>query len=91
MFVFLQRFVLLLIWITWLAKKNREKYQLKMEVYKQTKEEEAMSLKKEEEEMMKLQKQEAMQMLKKKEKTENIIKVHFFSFIIVDFETCLVN
>ena len=67
-----------------IAKKNKEKYQLEMEVYKQTKEEEAMSLKKEEEEMMKLQKQEAMQMLKKKEKTENIIKVHFFSFIIVE-------
>jgi len=44
-----------------IAKKNKEKYQQDMEVYKQTKEEEAMSLKKEEEEMMKFQKQEAMQ------------------------------
>ncbi|PQM42550.1 high mobility group B protein 6-like [Prunus yedoensis var. nudiflora] len=56
------------------AKKNKEKYMQEMEVYKQTKEEEASSLKKEEEELMKLQKHEALQLLKKKEKTENIIK-----------------
>ena len=46
-----------------------------MEAYKQTKDEEAMNLKKEEEELVKVQKQEALQLLKKKEKTENIIKV----------------
>ncbi|XP_022733299.1 high mobility group B protein 6-like [Durio zibethinus] len=57
-----------------MAKKNKEKYMQEMEVYKQKKEEEALSLRKEEEETMKLQKQEALQLLKKKEKTENIIK-----------------
>ncbi|XP_021292290.1 high mobility group B protein 6-like [Herrania umbratica] len=57
-----------------MAKKMKEKYMQEMEVYKQKKEEEALSLRKEEEEMMKLQKQEALQLLKKKEKTENIIK-----------------
>ncbi|XVF51352.1 hypothetical protein PTKIN_Ptkin04bG0178300 [Pterospermum kingtungense] len=57
-----------------MAKKNKEKYMLEMEAYKQRKEEEALSLKKEEEEVMKLQKHEALQLLKKKEKTENIIK-----------------
>ncbi|XVE58018.1 hypothetical protein DITRI_Ditri04bG0136500 [Diplodiscus trichospermus] len=57
-----------------MAKKNKETYLLEMEVYKQKKEEEALSLRKEEEEMMKLQKQEALQLLKKKEKTETIIK-----------------
>ncbi|TKY60706.1 High mobility group B protein 13 [Spatholobus suberectus] len=57
-----------------MAKKNKEKYTLEMEAYKQKKEEEAAHLMKEEEEHMKLQKQEALQLLKKKEKTENIIK-----------------
>ncbi|XVF13006.1 hypothetical protein REPUB_Repub08aG0169900 [Reevesia pubescens] len=57
-----------------MAKKNKEKYMQEMEVYKQKKEEEALSLRNEEEEMMKLQKQEALQLLKKKEKAENIIK-----------------
>ncbi|XWS48826.1 hypothetical protein CRYUN_Cryun13aG0109800 [Craigia yunnanensis] len=57
-----------------MAKKNKEKYMQEMEVYRQKKEEEALSLRKEEEEMMKLQKQEALQLLKKKEKTHNIIK-----------------
>ncbi|RDY03949.1 High mobility group B protein 13, partial [Mucuna pruriens] len=57
-----------------MAKKNKEKYALEMEAYKQKKDEEAAHLIKEEEEHMKLQKQEALQLLKKKEKTENIIK-----------------
>ncbi|KAK7399123.1 hypothetical protein VNO78_10299 [Psophocarpus tetragonolobus] len=57
-----------------MAKKNREKYALEMEAYKQKKDEEAAHLMKEEEEHTKLQKQEALQLLKKKEKTENIIK-----------------
>ncbi|CAN1254266.1 High mobility group B protein 13 [Linum perenne] len=56
------------------AKKNKEKYLIEMEAYKQKKEEEAMNIMKEEEEHLKLQKQEAMQLLKKKEKTDNIIK-----------------
>jgi len=34
---------------------------------------------KEEEDHMKLQKQQALQLLKKKEKTENIIKVFYFT------------
>ena len=58
-----------------MAKKNKEKYALEMEAYKQKKDEEAAHFMKEEEEHMKLQKQEALQLLKKKEKTENIIKV----------------
>ncbi|CAN1254263.1 High mobility group B protein 13 [Linum perenne] len=57
-----------------IAKKNKEKYLIEMEAYKQKKEEEAMNIMKEEEEHLKLQKQEAMQLLKKKEKTDNIIK-----------------
>ncbi|WVZ26107.1 hypothetical protein V8G54_004651 [Vigna mungo] len=57
-----------------MAKKNKEKYALEMEAYKQKKDEEAAHLMKEEEEHMKLQKQEALQLLKKKEKTDNIIK-----------------
>ncbi|KAL3021574.1 hypothetical protein AAZX31_05G200800 [Glycine max] len=57
-----------------MAKKNKEKYALEMEAYKQKKDEEAAHFMKEEEEHMKLQKQEALQLLKKKEKTENIIK-----------------
>ncbi|XP_020224365.1 high mobility group B protein 13 [Cajanus cajan] len=57
-----------------MAKRNKEKYVLEMEAYKQKKEEEAANLMKEEEEHMKLQKQEALQLLKKKEKTENLIK-----------------
>ncbi|KAJ6415066.1 hypothetical protein OIU84_003960 [Salix udensis] len=42
------------------AEKNREKYMQEMEAYKQTRDGEAMNLKKEEEEQMKLQKQEAL-------------------------------
>ncbi|ESW32142.1 hypothetical protein PHAVU_002G296700 [Phaseolus vulgaris] len=57
-----------------MAKKNKEKYALEMEAYKQKKDEEAAHIMKEEEEHLKLQKQEALQMLKKKEKTDNIIK-----------------
>ncbi|KAJ7945023.1 High mobility group B protein [Quillaja saponaria] len=57
-----------------MAKKNKDKYMLEMEAYKQKKEDEATNLRKEEEEHMKLQKQEALQLLKKKEKTENLIK-----------------
>uniref|UniRef100_A0A1J3K9V9 High mobility group B protein 6 n=1 Tax=Noccaea caerulescens TaxID=107243 RepID=A0A1J3K9V9_NOCCA len=56
------------------AKKNKETYLQAMEVYKRTKEEEAMSQKKEEDELLKLHKQEALQLLKKKEKTDNLIK-----------------
>ncbi|KAL5052880.1 hypothetical protein RYX36_033562 [Vicia faba] len=56
------------------AKKNKEKYALEMEAYKQKKEEEAANMMKDEEEHMKLQKHEALQKLKKKEKTENMIK-----------------
>ncbi|XP_043715182.1 high mobility group B protein 13-like isoform X2 [Telopea speciosissima] len=57
-----------------MAKKQKEEYLREMEIYKQTKDEEAASLHKEEEEQMKIQKQEALQLLKKKEKAENIIK-----------------
>lgn len=63
-----------------MAKKNKEKYALEMEAYKQKKNDEAAHLMKEEEEHMKLQKQEALQLLKKKEKTDNIIKVFLFFF-----------
>ncbi|XP_010439134.1 PREDICTED: high mobility group B protein 6-like [Camelina sativa] len=56
------------------AKKNKETYLQEMEVYKRTKEEEALSQRKEEEELLKLHKQEALQLLKKKEKTDNLIK-----------------
>ncbi|XP_010448654.1 PREDICTED: LOW QUALITY PROTEIN: high mobility group B protein 6 [Camelina sativa] len=56
------------------AKRNKETYLQEMEVYKRTKEEEALSQKKEEEELLKLHKQEALQLLKKKEKTDNLIK-----------------
>ncbi|CAL4888739.1 unnamed protein product [Urochloa decumbens] len=56
------------------AKKQKEEYHKKMEVYKQMKIEEAAGLEKEEEEQKKIMKQEALQLLKKKEKADNIIK-----------------
>ena len=62
-----------------MAKKNKEQYVLQMEAYKQKKDEEAGHFMKEEEDHMKLQKQQALQLLKKKEKTENIIKVFYFT------------
>lgn len=74
-----------------MAKKNKEKYVLEMEAYKQKKSEETANLMKEEEEHMKLQKQEALQLLKKKEKTENIIKVFFLSFLFCLYLTFLIH
>ncbi|KAK1286234.1 High mobility group B protein 6 [Acorus calamus] len=57
-----------------IAKKQKEDYLQKMELYKQNKADEAAALEKEEEEQKKVMKQEALQLLKKKEKTDNIIK-----------------
>ncbi|KAK1321513.1 High mobility group B protein 6 [Acorus calamus] len=57
-----------------IAKKQKEDYLQKMELYKQNKADEAAVLEKEEEEQKKVMKQEALQLLKKKEKTDNIIK-----------------
>lgn len=74
-----------------MAKKNKEKYVLEMEAYKQKKSEETANLMKEEEEHMKLQRQEALQLLKKKEKTENIIKVFFLSFLFCLYLTFLIH
>ncbi|KAG6479630.1 hypothetical protein ZIOFF_063098 [Zingiber officinale] len=57
-----------------IAKKLKENYNQEMELYKQKKTEEAVTLAKEEEEHIKVLKQEALQLLKKKEKTDNMIK-----------------
>ncbi|KAM0833031.1 hypothetical protein ACQ4PT_064524 [Festuca glaucescens] len=56
------------------AKKQKEEYHKQMEVYKQKKLEESVSLEKEDEEQKKILKHEALQLLKKKEKADNIIK-----------------
>ncbi|URE44747.1 HMG (high mobility group) box [Musa troglodytarum] len=56
-----------------IAKRRKESYNMEIELYKQKKLEEAVTIEKEEEQMKGLR-QEALQLLKKKEKTENIIK-----------------
>ncbi|CAA7397403.1 unnamed protein product [Spirodela intermedia] len=56
------------------ARKEKEEYTQRMELYTNRKAEEAVNQKKEEEEHQKVMKHEALQLLKKKEKTENIIK-----------------